>query len=386
MVSANSRDENLDHPPARTVGRLVLAGYRQRVRGDGCRAREALRRPDDNALVIDLRGPSLSDDEDPVTPPPMARPRPIEPRRHPLPWAEPKSEIDDPQARARVDAILASPAYRQADADVEFLDLYETRGIRLQIDYFKPELLLQQAGVEHTIVVFGGTRLREPAAAARHVEELREESGFHPGDTDLRRRLAVAERLAAKSGYYEVARELGRLIAESGNGPGDTRVMVMTGGGPGIMEAANRGTYDAGAKSIGLNIALPHEQFPNPYVAPELCFRFHYFALRKLHFLLRARALVAFPGGYGTMDELFETLTLVQTRKIRPVPVVLVGRDYWRRAIDVDYLVDEGMIDPEDRDLFWYAESASEIWNGILAWHASRGTPLYPMPLTEGTR
>ena len=152
----------------------------------------------------------------------------------------------------------------------------------------------------------------------------------------------------------------------------------MTGGGPGIMEAANRGAYDAGAKSIGLNISLPHEQYPNPYVTPGLCFRFHYFALRKLHFLLRTKALVAFPGGFGTLDELFETLTLVQTRKIAPVPVVLVGESYWRRVVDIYFLVEEGAIDEEDRDLFWFAEEATEIWDGILAWHRRNGTPLEP--------
>ncbi|HXY05341.1 MAG TPA: LOG family protein, partial [Burkholderiaceae bacterium] len=166
--------------------------------------------------------------------------------------------------------------------------------------------------------------------------------------------------------------------AQAGSGPNDTRVMVVTGGGPGIMEAANRGAFDVGAKSIGLNIALPHEQYPNPYITPELCLRFHYFALRKLHFVLRARALVAFPGGYGTFDELFETLTLIQTRKIEPVPVVLVGEDYWRRAFDVDFLVDEGVIASEDREMFWYAETAEQIWDGILQWHESNGTPLYP--------
>jgi uncharacterized protein (TIGR00730 family) len=143
----------------------------------------------------------------------------------------------------------------------------------------------------------------------------------------------------------------------------------MTGGGPGIMEAANRGAYDVGAKSIGLNIRLPREQYPNPYITPELCFRFHYFALRKLHFLLRAKALVAFPGGYGTLDEMFEALTLVQTRTIKPVPVVLVGERYWRQVFNVDFLVDEGVIDPEDRELFWFAETAQEIWEGIQHWH-----------------
>jgi hypothetical protein len=152
----------------------------------------------------------------------------------------------------------------------------------------------------------------------------------------------------------------------------------MTGGGPGLMEAANRGAYDIGAKTAGLNITLPLEQFPNPYLTPELCFRFHYFAIRKLHFLLRARALVAFPGGFGTLDELFETLTLVQTRTIQPVPVVLVGESYWRRVVDMDFLVDEGVIAAEDRELFWYSETAEDIWRTILAWHEQNGTPLLP--------
>ena len=152
--------------------------------------------------------------------------------------------------------------------------------------------------------------------------------------------------------------------------------MLMTGGGPGIMEAANRGAYDVGAKSIGLNITLPHEQFPNPYIAPDLCFSVRYFAIRKLHLLLRARALVVFPGGFGTLDELFETLNLVQSRKIEPLPVVLVGEDYWRGAFDPDYLVREGVVDPEDRELFWYAETADEVWQGILEWHRRAGRPL----------
>ena len=150
----------------------------------------------------------------------------------------------------------------------------------------------------------------------------------------------------------------------------------MTGGGPGMMEAANRGSFDVGAKTVGLNIDLPHEQYPNPYVTPDLCLRFHYFALRKLHFVMRAKALVAFPGGFGTLDELFEILTLVQTRKMKPVPIVLVGEAYWRRAVDFDFLLDEGVIAQEDRALFWFAETAEEIWRGILHWHEAAGEPL----------
>jgi uncharacterized protein (TIGR00730 family) len=306
-----------------------------------------------------------------IAPPPHPRER-----REPLPQQEPKSQADDADAPRRLRALLESPSYREAETDADFLNADATRGVRLQIDYAKAELLLTQYRVTHTIVVFGSTRICEPAAARRAVERLRARVAAEPGDETLRSRLARMERVLAKSHYYDVARELGRLVSTANGGPGDPRVVVLTGGGPGIMEAANRGAFDVGAKSVGLNISLPHEQFPNPYITPELCFRFHYFAMRKLHFLLRARALVAFPGGYGTFDELFETLTLVQTRRMKPVPIVLVGEQYWRRAFDVDFLVDEGAIDPEDRDLFWFAETAEDIWRGILRWHEVNGEPL----------
>jgi uncharacterized protein (TIGR00730 family) len=279
-----------------------------------------------------------------------------------------------------VQAILDSPSYRQADQDVDFLARDETRGVRLQVDYLKAELLLERQGIDRTIVVFGSTRIPEPAAAHRNVAALRSAVAADPGNAALSRRLAVAERILDKSRYYEIAREFGRLVSDASPPARARRMVVVTGGGPGIMEAANRGAFEAGALSVGLNIGLPHEQYPNPYVTPDLCFRFHYFAMRKLHFLLRAKALVAFPGGYGTLDELFETLALIQSRKIAPLPVVLVGERYWRRAFDVDFLVDEGVIDEEDRDLFWYAETAREIWDGIRHWHAWSGAPLHPAP------
>jgi uncharacterized protein (TIGR00730 family) len=300
------------------------------------------------------------------------------PRREPLPWEQPKPARDDPEAPARVRALLASPTYRQADEDLDFLQNADTRGVRLQIDYLKAELELRRRGIEHTIVVFGSTRIREPAAASRRVSELRRLLVAAPDDTDLAARLEAAERLAAKSRYYDVARDFGRIVGACGK---DCHVSLMTGGGPGIMEAANRGAHDVGAPSIGLNIALGQEQFPNPYLTPDLCFRFHYFAMRKLHFLLRARALVAFPGGYGTFDEVFETLTLVQSRTIPPVPVVLVGGEYWRRAFDIEFLVAEGVIEHEDRELFCYAETADEAWRSILAWHERYGTPFVPPAL-----
>jgi uncharacterized protein (TIGR00730 family) len=309
---------------------------------------------------------------------PFDRQSPTEapPRREPLPWEYPKPAVDDPRAPERVRELLASPTYRQADQDLEFLDSDDTRGVRLQIDYLKAELELRRRGVEHTIVVFGSTRIREPAAAERRVRELQELLRASPGDNELERLLAIAERLHAKSHYYDVARELGRLVGACSSDGFDCRLLLMTGGGPGIMEAANRGAHDVAAPSVGLNISLPREQFPNPYISTELWFRFHYFAMRKLHFLLRARALVACPGGYGTLDEVFETLTLVQTRTIPPVPVILVGEEYWRRAVDFDFLVDEGVIEREDRELFSFAETADEVWRSILAWHERRGSPL----------
>ena len=295
-----------------------------------------------------------------------------------LPGQHAKPVEEDPAAPAAVQAILRSPSYLEADRDVAFLDRDDTRGPRLQLDYLKAELFMEGHGVAHTIVVFGGTRLLEPAAAERAVAAAAAALAAQPDDSGLRSRLAIARRVLDKSRYYDVARAFGALAGAAGAQARGGRIMVMTGGGPGIMEAANRGAHDCGCKSIGLNITLPHEQYPNPYVTPDLCFQFHYFAIRKLHFLNRARALVVFPGGYGTLDELFEVLTLVQTRKIAPLPVILVGEAYWRRVFDPDFLVAEGTIDPEDRELFWYAETAEDIWLDILRWYEASGAPLLP--------
>ncbi len=297
-------------------------------------------------------------------------------RREPLPWQHPKSSTEDPDAPRRIKAIMESPSYKQADQDVGFLNLNDTRGLRLQLDYQKAELLLERHAIHHTIVVFGSTRIHEPRVAQEKVDSLRTQLECAPDDADLQRRLKVAERILAKSHFYKIAQKFAHLVSTAGTTSGHGQLVIMTGGGPGIMEAANRGAYDAGRKTIGLNINLPHEQYPNPYITPELSFSFHYFALRKLHFLLRTKALVAFPGGFGTFDELFETLTLIQTRKIKPVPVVLIGRTYWRQAFNIDFLVEEGVIDEEDRELFWYAETAEEAWDGILRWYERCDTPL----------
>jgi uncharacterized protein (TIGR00730 family) len=310
--------------------------------------------------------------KDQTTPVESRVPAPANPhkRRQPLPWCQPKSAEEDPEALRRVHAIMENSSYRRSDQDIDFLARGEVRGVRLQLDYFKTELSLEQQAIDHTIVVFGSTRICEPMAARSNVDCLRAALASDAGNAELKHRLAIAERILAKSHYYEVACEFGRLASEAAECPGLGKCVVMTGGGPGMMEAANRGAFDAGAKSVGLNISLPHEQYPNPYVTPGLCFSFHYFALRKMHFLLRARALVAFPGGYGTFDELFGVLTLIQTRAVAPIPVVLVGESYWRGAVDIDFMVEEGVIDPEDRELFWFAETAQDIWDGIVRWHA----------------
>lgn len=310
--------------------------------------------------------------------PDIPAPPDSEHRREPLPECQPKSFEEDPRAPSRIQALLDTPSYRRADQDVDFLERDEAHGLRLHLDYLKPELLLMEQGVRHTVVVFGSTRISEPCTAQRRADRLEQELQADPDNRELQRRLGVARRIQENSRYYTDAQELGRLVAASGEGSLDNRLVVMTGGGPGIMEAANRGAFDAGAKTIGLNIDIPLEQYPNPYISPELCFRFRYFALRKMHFLQRARALVAFPGGFGTMDELFETLTLIQTRTIRPVPVILIGRHYWERAVDFQFLLDEGVIDSEDRDTFWFAESAQEAWQGILDWYEQSGEALIP--------
>jgi uncharacterized protein (TIGR00730 family) len=306
--------------------------------------------------------------------PPPAHPQK---RREALPWQQPKASEEDPDAMQRVQAILNSASYRRADNDSDFLARNDLRGVRLQLDYLKPELLLEENEIHQTIVVFGSTRICEPAAARRKVEVLRASLAADPNNLEVARVLAVAERIQDRSHYYDVAREFARIVGRANHGARRHHTVIVTGGGPGLMEAANRGAFDVGAKSVELNISLPHEQYPNPYITPELCFSFHYFALRKLHLLLRAKALVAFPGGYGTFDELFEILTLVRTRKIKPISVVLVGEAFWRRAVDLDFLVDEGVIDLENRDLFWFAETAQEIWNGILHWHDVGGEPLH---------
>jgi len=303
-------------------------------------------------------------------------PTPPHPTRRERPLPEQRPSKADRELPDAVQRILASPSYRRADEDLDFLQQPETRGIRLQLEYFKAETLLREHRIAHTIVVFGGTRIREREAAERAVQEAAQALTADPDNPEVKRHSRICQNILATSRYYELAREFGRIVGRCGDRGRDGRIIVMTGGGPGIMEAANRGASESGARSAGLNISLPHEQYPNPYITPELCLRFHYFALRKMHFVMRARALVVFPGGYGTMDELFEILSLSQTRKMPPVPIVLVGEEYWRRAFDPEFFVEQGVIDPEDRELFWYAETPQEIWEGILRWYEKKGEPL----------
>jgi uncharacterized protein (TIGR00730 family) len=294
-----------------------------------------------------------------------------------LPWEHPKLEEEDPKSLELIENIMKSPTYTMAEKDSEFMNSYEARGIRLELDYLKAELKMKEYGIEHTIVVFGSARIVERETALKRLQTIEQMLHNTPNNRELLRELYIAERMVGKSIYYEDARNFGQLVGRSGKTAEDCRVTLMTGGGPGIMEAANRGAYDVGAKSIGLNIKLPHEQYPNPYITPDLCFLFHYFAIRKLHFLNRAKALVVYPGGFGTFDELFETLTLIQTEKTDGIPVVLVGRKYWEKAIDFEFLKDEGVIAPEDIDVFYYADNAEEAWAYILNWHKEKGKPLY---------
>lgn len=262
-----------------------------------------------------------------------------------------------------------SSSYIPADRDTEFLQREELRPIRIGLELLKPELIQHEQGIRSTIVVFGSARLQEPAAARETLRLREEEAARSPTDHRCRQQAAIARRQLDLSKYYDVAREFSRLVSSTCQTDGRCDYVVITGGGPGIMEAANRGAADVKAKSIGLNITLFHEQRPNPYITPELCFQFRYFAIRKMHFLIRAKALVAFPGGFGTLDELFETLTLVQTGKVQDVVIVLVGQAFWERLINWQMLIEDGLIGQDDLRLFHYAETAQEAWELIVRYH-----------------
>jgi uncharacterized protein (TIGR00730 family) len=257
------------------------------------------------------------------------------------------------------------PNYLLAEEDEALLKRPELRPVRLQLELLKPDLILEEQGILSTLVVFGGTQIVEREVAEMRLAAAREIAVIDPTDDTKQRDVARAERILAKSHYYDAAREFSRLVSQACQVQGRCDFAVVTGGGPGIMEAANRGAWEVGAKSIGLNITLPDEQRPNQYITPDLCFLFRYFAIRKMHFLLRARGLVVFPGGFGTLDELFDVLTLRQVGRMQPVPVILFGRDFWDQALDLQFLADEGTIRDEHLELISYAETPYEAWEII---------------------
>ena len=262
--------------------------------------------------------------------------------------------IDSPQCR--------SASYKLAFQDPDFLLQDELRPVRLQLELLKPELILQEQHIESTVVIYGSARITDPETAETRLVSAQAEYSRSKDDPLAAKKVESARRILEKSRFYDEARKLGHLISSN---TGKDQLVVVTGGGPGIMEAANRGAHEAGMPSIGMNIVLPHEQAPNPYIAPDLNFQFHYFAVRKMHLLMRAKSLVAFPGGFGTLDELFETLTLIQTQKVQPLPVLLFGQAFWERIINFDALVEEGTIATKDLELFEYVETAEDAWEKI---------------------
>ncbi len=281
------------------------------------------------------------------------------PKKSPFPSAHDAAKsaqlhIDSPQCR--------SASYRLAFQDPDLLLRDELRPVRLQLEVLKPELVLQEQHIESTVVVYGSARIPDPETAESRLVSAQAEYAKNNQDPGLKKKVDAARKALENSRYYDEARKLGHLISSN---TGKDKLVVITGGGPGIMEAANRGAHEAGTPSIGMNITLPHEQAPNPYITPDLNFQFHYFAIRKMHLLMRAKSLVAFPGGFGTLDELFETLTLIQTHKVERIPVLLFGQAFWERVINFNALVEEGTISAEDLDLFVYVETAEEAWELI---------------------
>lgn len=278
-----------------------------------------------------------------------------------------------PEEKAEREALqrrlLESRAYVTAFEDHELMQHDSLRPVRLALELIKPELAQQEQRVYSTIVVFGSARTLPLDVATRSLEQARSQAEANPTDLAARETHKRARKQVEQARYYEVARAFARRVSQACQTCDECDYVVVTGGGPGIMEAGNRGAHDIGAKSIGLNIKLPFEQSPNPYISPELCFDFRYYAIRKMHFLIRAKALITFPGGFGTFDELFEVLTLIQTEKVPRIPVILVGRAFWERVVNLPALADEGVISPEDLDLISYAEEAEEIWSIIARFH-----------------
>lgn len=290
--------------------------------------------------------------------------------------ADKTSEVE--VARANLEAILASPSYRLAERDVDLLASPQLRPVRMQLELLKPELAFEAENIVSTIVVFGSTQIVERGVAEAMLAAAERALADQPHDTRLQRAVTRQRALVDKSHYYDEAREFTRIVSSSSQASAGNEFVVVTGGGPGIMEAANRGAFDVNAKSVGLNITLPAEQIPNPYITPSLCFRFHYFALRKLHFLLRAKALVIFPGGFGTIDELFDALTLRQTNRMQAIPIIIYGRKYWQKVLNFQFLADEGAIQDEHLELIQYVDDPREAWEAILRFYRDYPQPQVP--------
>ena len=269
----------------------------------------------------------------------------------------------------RLNDIMEHPSYRLAYLDQDFIRGEELRPLRLELELMKPELMLDDAGIKSTIVVFGGTQVAPLEEGEQMMAEAKAAIEKDPDDPKAKRMMIRAERVLYKSRYYEECREFAHIVTSYNKQFRDGEFIVKTGGGPGIMEAANRGAFEAGGKSMALNITLPFEQTPNPYITPGFCFQFNYFAIRKMHFLLRAKALICFPGGFGTLDELFTTLTLRQTGRMQDIPIILYSKEYWDNIIDFQYLADEGVINDEHLDLFQYTETPEETWKVITDFH-----------------
>lgn len=282
---------------------------------------------------------------------------------------ETKQEQPEDRVEQNRQAILASPSYRLAELDLDFIGRPEQRPVRMQLELDKAETVLRENGIRSTVVVFGGTQIVPLEEAEARLAAAEAYLLENPDLPQAKRDVARAKSRLAKSHFYEEARQFSRLVSEFCQQGEKCDLVVMTGGGPGIMEAANRGAFDIGAKSIGLNIVLPHEQEPNSYITPELCLQFHYFAMRKFHFILRAAALVIFPGGFGTLDELFEVLTLRQTGRMQEIPIIMYGSDYWNRVINFQALADEGVVADDHLKLIHFADSPEEAWRLVVEFH-----------------
>lgn len=281
----------------------------------------------------------------------------------------PLRRLKNQDRNRKTEALTSSPTFLLANEDLNFLKRDDLRPVRLQLELLKPEVIQNEQHIHSTIVVFGSARVPDLKECKKQMAKLEVEITKRPKDAPLRARWVALQRLLVNARYYQEARRFGRIVSSRYQRPTKREFVILTGGGPGIMEAVNRGAYDVNQKSIGLNITLPFEQKPNPYISPELCFQFKYFAIRKMHFLLRAKALVAFPGGYGTLDELFEALTLIQTKKMAKIPILLFGKSYWEKVIDFNFLVEQGMIDSDDLKLFQYVEKAEEAWKVIQTYY-----------------